>query len=223
MKIYTSHIRQSLLAILVVLFLVSAAMAQTTESQTKNAEKKALDKKALLQSQYTEEQLKDIQRARDEVMTSPATCTSTTPIAFSTSGTGHRGSGSDALMGYSKQSDKIITNESGGAAVWIKPATYVVPCSGLYVLTLSFQKDAYYPPATTDDVMMYFTRNLDPGDLISYGYGWAGEGSPRGTGAYTVTARLNQGDFINTWSSGGGATYTRHLIVYYFSVFRIAP
>ncbi len=234
-----SLIRQSSSAIFVVLLLVFGAIAQTTEFQTKNAEnpavggdsktkigknteKTALDKKAFL-SQFTEEQLKEIQDARDEVMASPAACTPTTPIAFSTSGTGHRGSGGYTVIYYNKQSDKIITNENGGAAVsWLKPATYVVPCSGLYVLTLSFQKDAYYPPATADDVTMYFSRNLDPGDPISHGYGWAGEGSPRGTGTYTVAYRLNQGDFINTWSGSDGG-FPRHLIVYYYSIFRIAP
>jgi hypothetical protein len=134
-------------------------------------------------------------------------------------GFGDFSGGQDSILYYNKLSDKVITNEGGG---WINPSTFIAPCAGLYVFAISFVKDAYYNGGTADDVTMYLIRNGNPGDPISFGCAWSGQGSLRTTGAYSVTYRLAQGDSIQSWVHSDGHPL-RYLGIYAFSGYRVAP
>ncbi|MBN2533726.1 MAG: hypothetical protein JXB88_12595 [Spirochaetales bacterium] len=71
--------------------------------------------------------------------------------------------------------------------------------NGLFVVTVSFVKDAYYHNGTQDDVYVTVYKEDISGVRTSMGLAWSGEGTgKRGTGTYTVVAELLEGEKILT-------------------------
>jgi hypothetical protein len=133
-------------------------------------------------------------------------CPSSGIVAFSANGSNHVSQGGMTLLGYSA----TYTNQGGG---WTPGgSTFIAPCTGLYVFTVSFVKDAYYYGGTTDDVFVYIIQNG-----VGKGYAWSGAGGgQRGTGTHTVALFLNQGDYVQTFAYSDGE-YKRHLANYDFT------
>ncbi|HYO56273.1 C1q-like domain-containing protein [Archangium sp.] len=134
-------------------------------------------------------------------------CPSSGIVAFSANGTAHVSEGAMTLIGY----PTTYTNQGGG---WTPGGgTFIAPCTGLYVFTVSFVKDAIYYGGTQDDVFVYVIQNG-----VSKGYAWSGEGAGlRGTGSHTVALFLNQGDYVQTFAHSDGYGLKRHLAKYDFT------
>ncbi len=134
-------------------------------------------------------------------------CPSSGIVAFSVNGNNHVSEGAMTLVGY----PTTYTNQGGG---WTPGGgTFIAPCTGLYVFTVSFVKDAYYYGGTTDDVLVYIMQNG-----VSKGYAWSGEGAgQRGTGTHTAALFLNQGDYIQTFAHSDNYGIKRHLSKYDFT------
>jgi len=138
-------------------------------------------------------------------------CPSTEIVAFTATGSEHVSQGGPLLLAY----PSTITNVGGG---WVNGGgTFIAPCSGLYVFTVSFVKDPYYDSGTTNDVYVSIMRNG-----ASRGSAWAGQttGAARVTGTYTVSLLLDAGDNVRTYVSSeaeqrrrlGRFTFTGYLV-----------
>jgi len=128
-------------------------------------------------------------------------------IGFSASGGNHVSQGNLMLLGY----PTIRTNITQGGWI-IGGSTFTAPCNGMYVFTISFEKDAYYYGGTTDDVYVGIYQNG-----IFKGQGISGEGGGyRSTGTYTVILNLMANDSVQTFVSSDSG-YKRHLAEYNFS------
>jgi len=157
-------------------------------------------------------------KTRDPVLmgasevTTSSECPYSGIVAFSVTGTYHVSTGAPTLLGY----QSTYTLYGGG---WTAGGgTFIAPCAGLYVFTVSFVKDAYYYGGSTDDIFIHITRNG-----MYTGYAWSGEGSGnRGTGTYTVTLILNPGDYVQTFVASDG-NVTRHLARYNFTGYLVKP
>lgn len=170
-------------------------------------------KRLIPKPQLTREQEKQLKESVDGAQR--ASCSPgpfPLPIAVSVYGNNHFTSGQDVLLTYKN----VITNE-GGAWNPSIASHFVAPCAGLYFFTISFVKDAYYHGGTTDDVMVYLTKNV----TTMVGEAYSGEGAGmRGTGVYSVTLRLAQGDAVQTFVHSDGGPM-RHLAEYNFTGYRI--
>lgn len=144
--------------------------------------------------------------AREAEAVAAASCPDSGLVAFSVSGTGHISQGGLALLGY----PTIHTLEGGGWAAG--GGTFIAPCAGVYFFNVSFVKDAYYHGATADDVFVHVLKNgVDKGRATS------GQGNvDRGTGTYSVTLFLKQGDHVQTFVSSDGDA-KRHLLEFNFT------
>ena len=70
---------------------------------------------------------------------------------------------------------------------------------GVFIVTISFVKDAHYNNGTQDDVYMKIYKEDTAGIRTGMGFAWSGEGTgKRGTGAYTVAVELKEGEKILT-------------------------
>ncbi len=137
-------------------------------------------------------------------------CPASGVVAFSVSGQGHISEGANTLLGYST----TYTNEGGG---WIPGGgSFVAPCRGLYVFSVSFVRDPAYG-GTSNDVRVFVTKNG-----ASQGYAWAGSTSTaqRTTGTYEVALILNQGDYVQTFVNSDGG-YKRYLGLYNLTGFLV--
>jgi hypothetical protein len=178
-------------------------------------------KELAIKPQLSKEQKQRFSEIRKKLLSTKGGCPGAfpAPLAVSVFGSNHYSSGDDFLLTY-----PIPKTNEGNA--WMDNSTFFAPCpSGLYHFDISFVKDSFYPypgppevPTTDDDVYMVLTKNEDR-EVI--GLAWSGEGEKRGTGAYSVTLRLEIGEYIQTWvRSDGGAM--RRLLHYNFSVYRIS-
>jgi C1q-related factor len=187
----------------------------------KGSEEKLLSsgKKLQLDTALSKEVREKMVEIRDNSLRALVNCQPfPSPIAFSVSGTGHHTGGQDVVLDYSE----IITNEPTPGP-WTVPNTFVAPCDGLYYFTVSFVKDAYYYGGTEDDVQVYLKIMFPNGSIKNLSEAWSGEGAGRrGTGAYSVTIRLNRGSLVQTYVHSDGGL-TRHLARFHFTGFRIAP
>lgn len=207
-----------ILVLVVLIALIGAiSLGQAQRPQRANGPDEAgisSGKRAMRKPQLTREQERQLKETVDraqQVTCSPGPFPA--PIAVSVYGNDHVTGGQDVLLTYKN----VITNE-GGAWSTNSASNFVPQCAGLYFFTISFVKDAYYYGGTTDDVVVYLTKN---GSQV--GEAWSGEGAGmRGTGVYSVTLRLVQGDAVQTFVHSDGGL-TRHLADYNFTGYRIAP
>lgn len=71
--------------------------------------------------------------------------------------------------------------------------------NGLFLVTVSFLKDAYYNNGTEDDVTIEVYKEDTSGTRVYKGRAWCGQGTgKRGTGTYTVVIELQEGEKILT-------------------------
>jgi len=220
--------------VLIILFLALVVVFWSGESRaqisTAEQSEETVSPKALSPNpQMTDEQLAALKQAREE-FTPSAACVPSSAIGFSVLGFYHVSQSTDQVLGFDKQlSDTVVTNEGN---VWRKKfSMFLVPCDGLYSMTVSFVRDPYYSGGTNDDVIMYIVVNPATGNQIPVaipGYAWAGEGNAtaRTTGTYSVVYRLKAGDIVQAWTHSDGLTNAqlrRHLIEYSFSGYLVAP
>ncbi len=156
----------------------------------------------------------DPELARGSVAALTSNCPTSGIVAFSVTGTNHISQGGLTLLGY----QTTYTNEGGG---WTPGgATFLAPCSGLYVFTVSLVRSASTASATTfSDVYISIYLNG-----VSKGFAWAGAATDvtRTAGAYTVTLLLQQGDAVQTFVSSAGSA-KRHLSKYDFTGYLVKP
>ena len=145
--------------------------------------------------------------ARASRMTLNPACPTSGLVAFSVTGTSHISQGNATLLGY----QSTVTNTGGG---WTPGGgTFIAPCSGLYVFTTSFVRQASSTyGGTSDDVYIYIYLNGG-----SRGFAWSGEASVnRSTGTYTVALLLQPGDYVQTYVTTPNGV-KRHLNKYDFT------
>jgi hypothetical protein len=110
--------------------------------------------------------------------------------------------GKDAYV--TKPVSKILTYDityTRENALW-DGSVFTAHRDGLFVVTVSFVKDAYYHDGTQDDVYVTVYREDVSGNRKSMGNAWSGEGTgKRGTGTYTVVVELKEGEKILTKGS----------------------
>lgn len=138
-------------------------------------------------------------------------CPSTGIVAFSVTGNSHISEGGAILLGY----PTTYTNHGGG---WVNGGgTFIAPCTGLYVFTVSFVKDPYWYGGTINDVYIHVAHNG-----IYKGYAWGGQGSvqDRNTGTYTVALFMNAGDYFQTYADSDGG-YKRHIFQFNLTGFMV--
>jgi hypothetical protein len=151
--------------------------------------------------------------ARASTMALNPTCPTSGLVAFSVTGAGHVSQGNPTLLGY----QSTFTNTGGG---WTPGGgTFIAPCSGLYVFTTSFMREASSAySGTSDDVFIHIYLNG-----ASRGYAWSGQANIiRSTGTYTVALLLQQGDYVQTYVSSQSG-YKRHLNKYDFTGYLVKP
>lgn len=101
---------------------------------------------------------------------------------------------------------------------WLANNTLVVPqgCGGRYLLSVTHTKSTMagdcQVTGNNDDAHVTIRRKRGA-DIVTLGPAtgaWAGVASGRRpSGSFTIVVVLNEGDEINTWSSGGGSPPTR--------------
>lgn len=114
-------------------------------------------------------------------------------VGFSVYGNS-RTQGQDTILTYQ---NAPITDT---ANAWRAQSMYIVPCSGLYVLTLNIMKDSFNG-GTSDDVTAYITITDNSSIAAIPGAAWSGNGTARGPGTLTVTKGLKKDQIIQTWVS----------------------
>lgn len=123
-------------------------------------------------------------------------------------GSGAGGSAGDPTV---VQYPKTVTNIAGA---WDEAGhtTFTAPCVGTYTFSIAFVRDSIVTDSTcgpnagtSDDIYIEVWRQPfgggDPKRIGNEKGAWAGQTSPdtyRATGAYTVSARLDQGDQVYT-------------------------
>ncbi|REG32748.1 C1q domain-containing protein [Archangium gephyra] len=130
-------------------------------------------------------------------------CPADRMVAFSVSGSNHISQGGATLLGY----QSTVTNLGGG---WVSGGgTFSAPCTGLYVFTVSFVRGAT-DGGTHDDVFVSIHQNG-----VSRGSAWAGQtvDNERSTGTHTVALFLQEGDYIQTYTTSQSG-FKRRLDVY---------
>lgn len=141
-------------------------------------------------------------------------CPASGIVAFSVVGTQHISQGGATILGYSGTYSNTGDGWTPGGS------TFIAPCAGLYVFTVSIVKTySTSTGSTASDVYMYIYQNG-----ISKGYAWAGAAADvaRTTGTFTVALPLNEGDYIQTFTnSAGGAK--RLLSKYDFTGYLVKP
>ncbi|MGA8810304.1 MAG: hypothetical protein WB973_20725 [Thermoanaerobaculia bacterium] len=197
------------LAATIILAASTNVQAQTPTRQTGTADEIAVRSatRQVVTTKLSPQQEAELTQLRKPFLGAKAACSA--PIALSVQGNSHHTAGQDVLLTYST----VVTNVGGA---WPANSTFFAPCSGLFYFNVTFVKDAYYFGGTQDDVMVYLLRNGS-----SVGEAWSGEGDgARGTGAYGVALKLNQGDYVQTIVHSDGGPM-RHLADYNFTGFLI--
>lgn len=229
---------------LVTLFMIIAACSQPKQVENQKFQN-SLDEEALLKGEYKVRNPRISQSLIDSIRnigcpTPTWDCSipipntngfKNRPIAFSYTGFNHEagpyqyspnGNLGDPELTY--HHPITIEPEINGYQPLYFNKFFVAPCDGLYYFTISFVNNAY-PPATYDDVEIYFAFSRDcgktwtdgrprtEGGFTGIGSAWAGQhdcsskkdGGPiclgnRTTGSYSVIYRLNKGEAIGTFS-----------------------
>ncbi|WP_204484867.1 C1q-like domain-containing protein [Archangium primigenium] len=153
---------------------------------------------------------KTVDSALSRTLATPS-CPANGIVAFTAVGSGHVSQGAATLLGYSGAYSNV-----GGA--WTPGGgTFIAPCAGLYVFTVSLVNDPYYNGGTNDDVYSCLTQNGE-----SKGCAMAGQtrDGDRMTGTHTVALVLEPGDYVQSFASSDGS-YKRNILRYEFTGFLV--